>query len=98
VYAGTFVFGSLLFSLLWRYATWGQRLTGDSFDQASIRRITQSYNPGTLLYLIDFGLAFVNVWASLGLFIVIALFYAIAPLVHWNTEWFSRSRSQAQGE
>lgn len=98
IYAGTFVFGGLLFNLLWRYATWGQRLTGDSLDRESIRRITQSYNLGMPLYLIDFALAFINVWASLLLFIVIALFYAVAPLVHWDTGRFSRSGSRPQEE
>lgn len=96
IYAGTFVFGGLLFNLLWRYANWDQRLTGGSLDRASVRRITQGYNLGMPLYLIDFALAFINVWASLILFIAIALFYAVTPLVQWDTERFSRRRGQPQ--
>lgn len=98
VYAGAFVFGGLLFNLLWRYATWGRRLTGDSLDREAVRRISQGYNLGMPLYLIDFALAFINVWASLVLFIAIALFYAVMPLVQWDTERFSRRGTRPQEE
>jgi uncharacterized membrane protein len=80
-YAATFVVGSLLFNLLWRYAIYGDRLLDEHADRKAIGAITRSYNPGVPLYLVDFGLAFVSPKASLVFFVLLALFYAVAPLM-----------------
>jgi uncharacterized membrane protein len=80
LYAGVFVVGALLFNLLWRYAIHLDRLIGDEADRAAIARVTRSYSFGPLLYLVDFALAFVSVTASLIVFLLIALLYAVAPL------------------
>lgn len=81
VYSGVFVIGALLFNLLWFYAARGNRLTDDTEHHQQTRaQISRSYRFGPLLYLVDFGLAFVNVPASLTLFFLIAAFYAVAPL------------------
>lgn len=98
IYAGTLVVGALLFNLLVRYATWDKGLTGDATDWEALHRISQSYLIGIPLYLLDFGLAFVDVWASLGLFIAIALFYAVAPLIPWNLAWLGQSDDQSEVE
>lgn len=81
VYAGWFVVGSLFFQLLWRYATSANRLIGPDVDRRGIARISGSYRLGLPVYLIDFGLAFVSAPASLVLFLLIAVFYAVAPIV-----------------
>jgi uncharacterized membrane protein len=79
-YAATFVAGAVLFNLLWRYAARLDRLIGADSDRLAIEQTTRSYLLGPLLYLIDFGLAFVSVTASLALFLLIGLLYAVSPL------------------
>ena len=80
-YAGTFIVGSLLFQLLWRYAIHADRLIDEHADRRAIAAITRSYNPGVAFYVVDFILAFISPTASLVLFIAIAVFYAVAPLL-----------------
>jgi uncharacterized membrane protein len=82
VYAGTFLIGALLFNLLWRYAVYGRRLTAEDADEREIQLISRSYTFGPVLYGIDLGLGFVSAVASLILFILIALFYAVSPLLN----------------
>jgi uncharacterized membrane protein len=79
VYSATFVAGALLFNLLWRYAIHNDRLIDATADRRVMQATTRSYTFGPVLYLIDFGLAFVSVTASLILFLLIALLFAISP-------------------
>lgn len=79
IYTGAFVIGAILFNLLWWYSIYGRRLTGDDHDRDVVRQTTWSYYIGPVSYLIDFVLAFFNVEASLVLFFLLALYYAIAP-------------------
>jgi hypothetical protein len=67
--------------LLWRYAIHGDRLLDEHADRKSIAAITRSYNSGVPLYLVDFGLAFVSPKANLVLFVLLAIFYAVARLM-----------------
>lgn len=80
IYTGAFVIGGLLFNLLWRYATHRDRLLGEQVDRQAIRKTTRSYAAGPVLYLLDFALSFISPTASIVLFFLLALFYAIAPL------------------
>lgn len=80
VYSGMFVAGAVLFNLLWRYAIQNRRLTGDDADPEALDKITRSYNVGPLLYIVDFLLSFVSPVAGLVLFLLIALFYIVAPI------------------
>jgi uncharacterized membrane protein len=79
-YSGTFLMGALAFNLLWRYASWGDRLLGEEVDRRLVRVTSRSYAQGPLLYLVDFALSFVSVPASLTLFFLLAVFYAVAPI------------------
>lgn len=79
VYAATFVAGALLFNLVWRYAIRADRLIAADADRRVMLATTRSYTLGPLLYLLDFGLAFVSVTASIIVFLLIALIWAISP-------------------
>lgn len=89
LYTGTFVIGALLFNLLWRYAIHHDRLLGKEADRVAVQKTTRSYNVGPVVYLVDFALSYVSPPASIGLFFLIALFYAISPLPMFN-RWLAR--------
>lgn len=80
LYAGTFLVGTIPFSLLWNYAARGGRLLRPDADRRLVAVTTRSYNIGPVFYLVDLALAFVNVTASFVLFFAIAVFYALAPI------------------
>ncbi len=80
IYTGAFVIGSALFNLLWRYAIHSDRLLGEQVDRRAVRKTTRSYVAGPILYLLDFALSYISPTASIALFFLSALFYAIAPL------------------
>jgi hypothetical protein len=75
------VAGALIYQIFWRYARHGNRLLADDVSPAVVAVVDRSYGVGIPLYLIDFGLAFVNVAASLLVFFLIAALYAVAPLL-----------------
>lgn len=79
-YAGTFVIGTVPYNLFWIYASRGGRLLRADADPIRVALTTRSYVLGPLLYAVDFGLAFVNATASLVLFFVIAVFYAVSSI------------------
>jgi uncharacterized membrane protein len=81
LYAGTFLVGTIPFSLLWNYAAWGGRLLRPDADRHLVAVTTRSYNVGPVFYLVDLALAFVNATASFVLFFAIAVFYALSPLL-----------------
>jgi uncharacterized membrane protein len=76
LYAGTYVLLAIAFNVLWRYASKGRRLLDPHIHEARIREISRQYAPGIPLYLAAFGLAFVSVAASLGLCLLLALYFA----------------------
>lgn len=77
VYCGTNVILAVCFNLLWRYASFRNRLLSKDADPVAVRAISRQYVFGPLLYLISFGLAWVNVPASIILTFMLALFFAI---------------------
>ena len=79
IYTGAFVIGALLFNLLWWYSVYGERLTGKDHDHEVVRQTTWSFYVGPVSYVVDFALAFINPTASLVLFFLLALYYAVAP-------------------
>ena len=76
VYSGFSVLLALAFNLLWRDASKDGRLLHDGHDPVQVANITRRYQFGPLLYGAAFGLAFVNVWASVGLCLALAIFFA----------------------
>jgi len=80
IYAGTYVVGSVLFNAVWWYGIHNRRLMGDDTDHMAVRRTTWSYYVGPAAYVLDLVLSLFSVGAALGLFLALAIFYALAPL------------------
>jgi len=70
---------AVFFNLLWRYAAGGGRLLSDDHDRGKVKRITEQYRFGPLLYLVAFGLAFASAPASILVDMLLALFFALPP-------------------
>ena len=79
LYSGIMVLLAVCFNLLWRYATFHNRLIGKNADARAVASISRQYLGGPLLYLIAFGLAFISVPASIIFNLLLALFFAIPP-------------------
>jgi uncharacterized membrane protein len=79
LYSGTNVILAICFNLLWRYASYHNRLLGKDIDTRAVVAISRQYLGGPLLYLIAFGLAFISVPASIIFLLLLALFFAIPP-------------------
>jgi uncharacterized membrane protein len=80
IYTGMFLVGALLFNLEWWYAIYRGRLLGEGADPEAVKRTTRSYYIGPVAYLADLALSFVSIEASLVLFFLLALFYAVVPI------------------
>ncbi len=77
VYSSTFFLSACCFNLLWRYASYHNRLLGKNVDTRSVASISRQYVFGPLLYLIIFGVAWVNTLACIILSFILALFFAL---------------------
>lgn len=78
LYNGTYVVIAIFFNLLWHYAV-SHHLLGHEVDETSVKRISQQYAGGPLLYLLCVGLAWFSVTASLVLNFAPAIFFALPP-------------------
>jgi uncharacterized membrane protein len=79
-YAGTFLIGTVPYNIFWFYASRSGHLLKADADPVRVALTTRSYKLGPVLYAVDFGLALVNATASLVLFFVIAVFYAVSSI------------------
>src|SRR5713101_5310441 len=77
VYSGTFFILACSFNLLWRYASYHNRLLSKDADPGAVAAISRQYFFGPLLYIVSFGLAWVNTPASIILNFALALFFAL---------------------
>ena len=77
VYGCTYVAIAITFNALWFYAAYGARLLRPELNPARIRTRTLRYLPGTPLYALGTGLAFVSPWASLATFAGMAVLYSL---------------------
>jgi uncharacterized membrane protein len=77
LYSATLVGIALAFNAVWWYAVWDERLLADGHDREAVRTISGRYILGPVSYAVSFALAFVNVWASLGVHAVLAAVYLI---------------------
>jgi len=77
VFAGTYVATAFAFKGLWHHASKNGRLLAQNVDGHEIRRITQQYRFGPLLYLAAFALSFLSVYLSVGLCLYLAVFFAL---------------------
>jgi uncharacterized membrane protein len=76
VYSGVFVFLSIVWNILWRYASKQHRLVSSVVTNANIAKVNRDFNFGTLLYIIAFGLAFVSGLASIIVILLLGVFWA----------------------
>lgn len=81
VYSGTFVLVALLFNLWWRYTARNRRLLRASADERFVTSVSRQYLLAPIVYAAAFGLAFVSAWASFGVCMLLALFFAL-PIGH----------------
>jgi TMEM175 potassium channel family protein len=79
LYSGTNVILAICFNLLWRYASYHNRLLAKDADIRAVRAITRQYWFGPVVYLLAFMLALFSTPASLTLNFLLALFFAIPP-------------------
>ena len=80
VFSVTYFVVAILFNALWNYASFrGGHLLSPRVDRASVRRISQQYACGPIMYLLCIGLAWVSITASLILNILLAFFFALPP-------------------
>jgi len=82
VYTGTLVWGSLIYNALWRYAVYRHRLIDPQADPRVVRTLSARYLLGPILYLVAFGLAFVNGIASLAFCGFLAALYLLPGFTH----------------
>ena len=96
IFSGTYVILACCFYLLWNYASYRNRLLGKETDSRAVAAISRQYMFGPLLYLITFGVAFINVPVCIILNFILALFFALPgrslrllPKEDENKEWNS---------
>ncbi len=77
LFSGTFFLMASCFNILWRYAAYHNRLLGKNVDSQSVTAISRQYLFGPLLYLIVFGLAWINTLVCIILSFILALFFAL---------------------
>ncbi len=77
VYSSTCFIMACCFNLLWRYASYHNRLLGKNVDTGSVKAISGQYLFGPLLYLVIFGVAWINTLACIMLSFILALFFAL---------------------
>ncbi len=77
IYSGTFVLIACCFNILWRYASYHNRLLSKNADTLAVTAISRQYLFGPLVYLIAFALAWVNTLACIILSFALALFFAL---------------------
>ncbi len=77
VYCGLNLLMALAYNLLWNHATRDGRLLAKDYDRHQVQHTTQQYRFGTILYVVAFALAFVNVTACVILVGPVAVFFAL---------------------
>ncbi|MBO0795518.1 MAG: hypothetical protein J2P36_31895, partial [Ktedonobacteraceae bacterium] len=77
VYNGLYLLMALAFHALWHYARHRHHLLGQMIDQQGAQSITDQYRFGPLFYLLVFALSWIYPPASLGVNLLLAVFYAL---------------------
>jgi uncharacterized membrane protein len=81
-YSATLFVIALAFNAVWWYAMLHPALVGPHADREGMRTITRRYALGPVSYGVTVGLAFVNVWACLGLHGLLAVLYLLPEQRH----------------
>jgi uncharacterized membrane protein len=77
IYSAAFICIGVFFNVMWIYASHKGRLLTRGYDRAAVRRMTQGYIVGPVVYVVAFLLAFLSVAASLGLCYLVTIFFAL---------------------
>jgi uncharacterized membrane protein len=77
LYSATGILLAISFNLLWRYASYKNRLLDKNADQEAVKAITNQYRYGPLFYVVTFILALIYVPASVVLTLLLAIFFAL---------------------
>ncbi len=77
LYSSTSLLMACCFNVLWQYASYHNRLLGQNVDSRFVTATSRQYLFGPLLYLIIFGLAWINTLACIILSFMLALFFAL---------------------
>jgi len=80
VYAAHGTFIALAFTKLWRYATKGGRLLTPGYMEDEVKRMSDQYRYGPLAYVLALLMAFVWPWGSIGICLVLAIFFSFSGL------------------
>ncbi|HEV2438504.1 MAG TPA: TMEM175 family protein [bacterium] len=87
VYTGTFVVISVVWNVLWRYASGNTCLLAPDADPRLVRGITRAYNAGLMAYVVAFGLGLIRPLAGLLMCGLLAVYFALPGQYH---RWFGR--------
>jgi uncharacterized membrane protein len=90
LYGATLTLTAINFYFWWRYASGGRRLIAEGIPDHVVEDITRAYTPGALLYGGAMVVGFVQPWVSAGLYLAIAVFYAL-PFRQWRERLARRS-------
>ena len=77
VYCVIVLFISLAYNALWYWARRGGHLLEPDASPQTLRAVTRQYAIAPLVYVAALGLALLNVWASIAIFIGVSVYYAI---------------------
>ena len=76
-YSGTLIVIALAYNAVWWYGVGERRLLDPEADPVAVRTISRRYALGPISYAVSFALAFVNVWASLAVHLVLMVMYLL---------------------
>jgi uncharacterized membrane protein len=77
IYSGTFFLMACCFNLLWRYASYHNRLLDKDTDTRTVTAISRQYQFGPLFYIVAFGIAWINTPICILFSFILALFFAL---------------------
>jgi len=80
VFNGTYFVIAIFFNILWHHAVRSGLMDAATLESA--HSISKQYAIGPLAYLVSFGLSWVSVPVSIGVNVLLAVFFAIPPQAH----------------
>lgn len=87
IYSGTFTVMGILYTMVWRHASKNNRLIAKDADPRIVAKVTRRFSIGAPLYFLSFVLAFVNVWASVVVFVALPTFYSLPNSIARYLPW-----------
>ena len=77
LFSANYFFLAVAFNLVWGYSIRNGRLLAQDHNRHKVKKITQQFRIGPLLYIFSFALSFINATASLGLIFALVVFFAL---------------------